>query len=31
MKLDKNEIIRVDYLDNLRSLRELDLNHNKVR
>lgn len=31
MKCEKNEIVRVDYLDNLKQLKELDLNHNKVR
>ncbi|CAK56731.1 unnamed protein product (macronuclear) [Paramecium tetraurelia] len=31
MKCEKNEIVRVDYLENLKQLKELDLNQNKVR
>ncbi|CAD8078760.1 unnamed protein product [Paramecium sonneborni] len=31
MKCEKNEIIRVDFLENLKQLKELDLNQNKVR
>lgn len=31
LKAYKNEIIRLDSLDQLKSLKELDLNHNKLR
>jgi Leucine-rich repeat (LRR) protein len=31
LKASRNEIIKVDCLENLKQLKELDINHNKVR
>ena len=31
MKAARNEIIKIDCLDNLKQLKELDVDHNKIR
>lgn len=31
LKASRNEIIKIDCLENLKQLKELDVNHNKVR
>lgn len=31
LKASKNEIIKIDCLQNLKQLKELDVNHNKIR